>query len=110
MNNSLQRAMHAFNQLLSLHTNKTADWYTLNSLCLSAVNKTIEAEQCYLQGLSQFSNHVGLLDNYTNLLCKQKKYAECIQFCEYNTASLSLEKPRLNYIESLINQDELLKS
>lgn len=118
MNNSLQRALHAFNQqqyvqalqLLSLHTNKTADWYTLNSLCLSAVNKTIEAEQCYLKGLSQFSNHVGLLDNYTNLLCKQKKYAECIQFCEYNTASLSLEKPRLNYIESLINQDELLKA
>ncbi|WP_462176913.1 putative 2OG-Fe(II) oxygenase [Pseudoalteromonas gelatinilytica] len=118
MNNSLQKALQAFNQqqymhalqLLSSHTNKTADWYTLNSLCLSAVNRITDAEQCYLQGLRLHSKNVGLMDNYTNLLCKQKKYADCIQFCEYNTASLSLEKPRLNYIESLINQDELLKA
>ncbi|WP_404340466.1 2OG-Fe(II) oxygenase family protein [Pseudoalteromonas mariniglutinosa] len=96
--------------ILNKSTQHSADWYLLLALSYAGLSKFTEAENTYLRAFKDYAGHIPLLENYTNLLCRQHKYAQCITFFNTLPKTINSEKVHLNVIESLLNTEQLLQA
>lgn len=118
MSNFLNSALTAYNSrqynqailFLNKCDIKTVDWYILLAATYSALNQNENAEQTYSYAVNKFPSSLPLIENYTNLLCRTAKHSLCLNFLKNTRYLAQSEKVSLNFIESLIKNNQLLQA